>query len=239
MQIVKRAGDQTEARRIGRPPKVTRNDILDAAARHENLAGLQLTQLASDLGISVKTVYYYFAGRQEVMDGLTERAVVEMGLPNMAETATWPEVFRENAIWYFRLGFSQPGWVHDPNAPVAVKKMGVEVLQLVCDKLGALGWTKQDAYRAHILVSNWALTLGESVRKTLGEGHFDPENVRRFLSNYTAPAVAEALSDVLQPFQSEQEVFEDGLHILLAGIDHRIVRKMDPVYSTQSSPMSR
>lgn len=209
----------TTAKRMGRPPKVTREEILDAAARWEP-AGLQLTTLADALGISVKTVYYYFPARQALLDALTERAVADMGLPDIMAAPTWRDVLAAVAAWYYRLGLEQPGWFADAN--VSTRRVGLELLRLTFARLGELGWTKQAVFRANLVVSNWAVCRGESARVN-PFGKYSTDELRAMLSDYLRPDAADELSTLQQPFESEAAVFEDGLAVVLAGIERVIL----------------
>src|SRR4051812_35874238 len=96
-------------RRMGRPPKTSREEILDAAARVE-ASELQLTTLAQRLGISVKTVYYYFPNRKALLDAITERTVSEEGFVDLSVCARPREVLEQVAYWAYRIGRTQPGW---------------------------------------------------------------------------------------------------------------------------------
>lgn len=211
--------NEMSTKRMGRPPKVSRGEILDAAARSDPLA-LQLTALAEQLGISVKTVYYYFPTRKALLDALTERAVAEMGLPAVALAATWREVLGEDARWHYRLGASQPGWYFETAAP---RGMGIEAWRLVHHRLVELGWTERDALMAHAVVNNWAVAAGESAHRTINMGGLSVENIRRHLDDYADPALVDELGRLMSAFTVEQ-VFEEGLRIVLAGIEKAVLR---------------
>lgn len=209
----------TTAKRMGRPPKVTRDEILDAAARWEP-AELQLTALADALGISVKTVYYYFPARRALLDALTERAVADMGLPDIMAAQGWRDVLAAIAAWYYRLGLEQPGWFVEAN--VSARRVGLELLRLTFARLGELGWTKQDALRANMVVSNWAVCRGESAHAN-PFGRYSTDRMREMLADYLPPDAADELSALQPPFESEAAVFEDGLAVVLAGIERVIL----------------
>jgi AcrR family transcriptional regulator len=209
----------TTTKRMGRPPKVTRQEILDAAARWEP-AELQLTTLADALGISVKTVYYYFPARQALLDALTERAVAEMGLPDVMAAQSWRDVLAAAAAWYYRLGMEQPGWFAETN--VSTRRVGLELLRLTFARLGELGWTKDQVFRAHMVVSNWAVCRGESAHAN-PFAEYSTDQLRGMLADYLAPDAAHELSAVRQPFGSDADVFDDGLAIVLAGIEQVIL----------------
>lgn len=210
---------ETIIKRMGRPPKVTRDEIIDAAERWEP-AELQLTALADALGISVKTVYYYFPARQALLDALTERAVAEMGLPDIMAAATWRDVLTEVAIWFYQLGYSQPGWFIESN--IVVRRVGLQLLRLTFTRLEELGWQKSDAMRANLVVSNWAVCRGESANANPA-GKYSAEQAREMLTDYFSADVADEMNMVSQTVGSEQELFDDGLAMVLAGIEQVIL----------------
>lgn len=209
----------TVSKRMGRPPKVTRDEIIEAAARWEP-AELQLTALADTLGISVKTLYYYFPARQALLDALTERAVADMGLPDIMRAASWREVLTEVAIWFYCLGREQPGSFIDTN--VAIRRVGLKLLRLTFARLGELGWTTADAFRANLVVSNWAVCRGESAHAN-PVAKYSLEETRDMLTGYFSPEVADEMSIMTQTIGSEQELFDDGLAVVLAGIEQVIL----------------
>lgn len=212
---------EAEPKRMGRPPKISRDDILNAAARQDP-AELQLTAIAQELAISVKTVYYYFPSRQSLIAALTDRAVSQMALPAIGEAADWRQALREDALWHYRLGISQPGWFKDAGPPSGVKRVGMELLRLIIEKLGEFGWSRHDAYRSHLVISNWAVSTGEAAHQSFIKGTWDVEEVRRTLEDYADPAIADGFTQLMKPFRSEDELFEDGLNIVLAGIEAAI-----------------
>ena len=214
----------TTTKRMGRPPKVTRDEILDAAEQWEP-GELQFTALADALGISVKTLYYYFPARQALLDALTERAVADMGLPEIMQAASWRAVLTEVALWFYRLGRERPGSFIDTN--VATKRVGLQLLRLTFVRLGELGWTTSDAMRANIVVSNWAVCRGESAHANPVD-KYSPEETRAMLTDYFSAGVADEMTAVAQLFGSDRQLFDDGLAIILAGIEQLIVNKNAP-----------
>jgi AcrR family transcriptional regulator len=208
---------------MGRPPKVSREEILDAAARADPLE-LQLTRLAQDLGISVKTVYYYFPTRRALLDALTERAVAGMGLPAVGEAQGWREALTRLAHWCYRLGADQPGWFNDPVTPRGV---GLRVILEIQGRLAELGWSEQDALRAYAAVSNWAVSAGEAASRTRELGGLSVDNIRRHLDDYADPEAVERLSRLMASMSVDQ-LFEDGLEIVLAGVEARLLARARP-----------
>jgi TetR/AcrR family tetracycline transcriptional repressor len=210
---------QTASKRMGRPPKTSREEILDAAAGFDPV-GLQLTTLAQALGISVKTVYYYFPTRRALLDALTERAVTELGLPDVADAPDWRAVMRACALWAYRLGASQPGWF---SGSAAARGVGVEALRRTYVRLIELGWSERDAVRAHSVMCNWALAAGEAAHVTRLSGGMGIDNIHRHLADYADPETIDDLTRMMSAFDID-EMFEDGLKIILAGLEATLLK---------------
>lgn len=208
-------------KRRGRPPKLSREGILAEAGRWE-AEKLQLTALARHLGISAKSLYYYFPTRQALLHALTEAAVEKIALPSLAEAATWRDVLCESARWYHNLGKSYPGLFPEPSMTPSGNRVVLRVVWLVCDKLVGLGWAPRDAARAHLVVSGWAFLQGERAASE-PELLFPSGNVQKFLEDYLEPDAIDTLSSALQVFQTHEDLFKSGLNIILSGIERDIV----------------
>jgi AcrR family transcriptional regulator len=213
--------EQAGSKRRGRPPKLSRAGILVEAAQWE-AEKLQLTALARHLGISAKSLYYYFPTRQSLLHALTEAAVEKIALPSLADAATWRDVLRESARWYHNLGKSHPGSFPQPSMTVSGNRVVLRVVWIVCERLVQLGWTQHDAVRAHLVVSGWAFLQGERAASE-PEVLFPSGTVQKFLEDYLQPDAIEALRSALEVFQTHGDLFESGLEIILSGIERDIV----------------
>lgn len=213
--------EKAGSKRRGRPPKLSREGILAEAAQWD-AEKLQLTALARHLGISAKSLYYYFPTRQALLQALTEAAVEKMALPSLAGAATWRDVLRETARWYHNLGKSHPGVFPEPAMTVAGNRVVLRVMWIVCDRLVQLGWTQHDAVRAHLVVSGWAFLQGERAASE-PELLYPSGNVQKFLEDYLQPEAIDALSSALEVFQTHDDLCESGLAIILSGIERDIV----------------
>ena len=82
-------------RRRGRPPRVSRDQILAAALRIADADGLdQLTmrRLGAELGVDPMTVYWHVPDKAALFDGLTELVLAEVTLPG--RTGAWARDLR-------------------------------------------------------------------------------------------------------------------------------------------------
>lgn len=198
---------------MGRPPKTSAERILEVA-EGMNPRDLQMTSLAIALGISVKTVYYYFPTRAALLDALTDRAVREMGLPDLASCGTWQQVLSELAGWSFRIGRDHPGWSNDT---AGHRGVGMQVAQRALAVLSGLGWTPVDALLAQSIVGNWALMAGQAARNQLEAHEADPRIDAIALQDAVQPGDRVELQDALARITADQ-LYETGLAVLLAGL---------------------
>lgn len=199
--------------RVGRPPKTSKQQILDTAVLFDPTE-LQLTALAKQLGISVKTVYYYFPTRKSLLHALTERAVAEIGLPHLDGLSTWREILAEAARWSYQVGVSDPdGYLNT----AGLRGVTLRAAQHVLDRLTALGVSETAGFNAFITVATWAMAAGASAHRTRTSGGLSAENVERHVSEYFEPHVADRLQRLMVGVDLEDH-FRTGLEILLAGV---------------------
>jgi AcrR family transcriptional regulator len=207
-------------RRTGRPPKTSREQILDAAGLFE-ASELQLTTLAQQLGISVKTVYYYFPNRKALLDALTERTVQEQGTVDLTTCARPRDVLEQIGRWAYRVGRTQPGWYFETAAP---RGAGLRLLTAYLDRMTALGVPDDAAFAAFSVVGNYAIASGETAHRTEALGGLAPENVHAHLDGYTdVSAVAR-----ITPLMADTDLdswFERGLAAVLTGVEHEMLPK--------------
>jgi len=87
-----------------------RERVLDAAlavAEREGLQSLSMRLLARELGVSPMALYRHVAGKDDLLDGLVERLLGELRLPDAS--LPWDERLRELARELRALGRRRPG----------------------------------------------------------------------------------------------------------------------------------
>lgn len=212
--------NQVAARRIGRPPRISRRQILDAAAAFDPRE-LQLTTLADQLGISVKTVYYYFPNRKAVLDALTERAVALLGAPDLAACRTPRDVLSAIGHWAYGLAQKHPLWYFDTAPPMA---LGVRELSNYLDLMSTLGVDDRAALTAFEVVGNYAFAAGAAAHRTRAVGGLGKENVERLVRELGDEAAAARISAVIGDVDLV-EWFERSLSVVLAGIEQELLAR--------------
>lgn len=94
--------DQQESRighaaRVGRPPRLTTNEIVTTAielADEHGLEGLSMPKLAKRLGVGTMTLYGYVENKDDLLDRIAERIFQGLGLPRH-------EDWQQGAIQFF------------------------------------------------------------------------------------------------------------------------------------------
>jgi AcrR family transcriptional regulator len=210
---------ELQHRRTGRPPKTSAEQILTAAALFDP-ADLQLTTLAERLGISVKTVYYYFPNRRALLDALTERTVAEIGLPALDQAASPRAVLEAVARWTFRLTDTQPNWYLLSAAP---RGMGIRALASYIARMATLGVPEGPAALAYVVVTNYAMGAGENARNTRELGGTSRANIARQFADYGDEQSLSLLQGLIADSDAEQW-FEQGLEVVLAGVEQKLLQ---------------
>lgn len=89
---------QTSGRAQGRVP-LSRELVLDAAIRladRGGLGSLTMRRLGQELGVEGMALYYHFANKDEVIDGMVDLVFAEIDLP--ASGAEWKTAMRQRAL---------------------------------------------------------------------------------------------------------------------------------------------
>lgn len=89
---------QTSKRAQGRVP-LSRELVLDTAVKLADRGGLEslsMRKLGQELGVEAMALYYHFANKDEVIDGIVDLVFSEVDLP--ASGADWKTAMRQRAI---------------------------------------------------------------------------------------------------------------------------------------------
>jgi len=89
---------RTAARPRGRQP-LTRERVLDTALRLADQGGLEalsMRKLGQALGVEAMALYYHFANKERVLDGIVDLVFAEIDVPAIG--ADWKTAIRERAI---------------------------------------------------------------------------------------------------------------------------------------------
>lgn len=201
---------------MGRPPKLSRDAVIDAAERiveRDGINALTMRAVGVELGASTMAVYRYVNQKDELLVLLLDRAARQIKRPPL------PHDPRKRLGVLCRLLYEEL----DPR-PWAVRVLasgnllGPSVLWLIEDIVAsfvACGLAPSSAYRAYRVV--WHFIVGElTVKHNLREAAADRpfERVLRGLD----PAEFPTLAAVNRAEQRTADTFEPGLEALLNGL---------------------
>ncbi|MFZ0088681.1 MAG: TetR/AcrR family transcriptional regulator C-terminal domain-containing protein [Solirubrobacteraceae bacterium] len=152
-------GGGSPERRRGRPPRIDREAVLDAATRlldGEGVEALTMRRLASELGVSVMAPYRYVGSKDELLMVLLDRLAARLVYPPRppdpkgAMLVLWSTIYNSLA---------EHPWV--PEVLARRRMMASSVLGAIEEihaALRAAGLSIQEAVRAYRLM--WNFTLG-------------------------------------------------------------------------------
>ena len=90
---------QATIRKAGRRPRVSREQVLDAAleiADSGGLAAVTMANVGAQLGVEAMSLYRHIGNKEEMLDGLVDRVFTEIEVP--AEEGDWREALRRRAV---------------------------------------------------------------------------------------------------------------------------------------------
>src|SRR5918992_6387769 len=86
-------------RRAGRRPRVSREQVLDAALELADAGGVAAVTMASvgaRLGVEAMSLYRHIGNKEEMLDGLVDRVFAEIDVP--ADAPDWRDALRRRAV---------------------------------------------------------------------------------------------------------------------------------------------
>src|ERR671910_944097 len=90
---------EATARRTGRKPRVSREQVLDAAlaiADEGGLAAVTMASVGARLGVEAMSLYRHIGNKEEMLDGLVDRVFAEIEVP--VDAQDWREALRRRAV---------------------------------------------------------------------------------------------------------------------------------------------
>jgi TetR/AcrR family tetracycline transcriptional repressor len=103
---------QQTASRIGRPPRLTRNQVVAAARRiaaQQGVESLSMRRLADALGVMPNALYTYFPNKGAILDAVLDDLVGDVERPRPG--TTWRRGLVSLMTSYRRLLLTQPGLI--------------------------------------------------------------------------------------------------------------------------------
>jgi TetR/AcrR family tetracycline transcriptional repressor len=212
--------------RVGRPPRLTRNQVVAAArgiAAQQGTEGLTMRRLADALGVMPNALYTYFPDKAAILDAVLDDLLGDVERPR--PRATWRHALVSLMSSYRRLLLTQPGLIA---VTVSRPMVGPNALRLREDMLtllrrGGLG----DAEAVSAFLALFAYTTGfvafETARtpgKRDAQQRAEARQLYGALPDEDFPSTR-ALAGLLTKRPGDPE-FTRGLHGVIAGFGENV-----------------
>lgn len=175
----------TDGRAMGRPRKLTDQDIIDAVLA-EGFAGITVPAVAQRVGVSTVTLYRYTRTRSDLLSLAWNHVITTTPWP--APIGTWRETLRTQAITFWNVLADHPGSVTELSRAL----MPTEMMNRIDDTTAALierGFNAADA----VLAVDFVIDLTVDHRRGV-------ETIHGLLE---CPATLQALADLWTPTDSD------------------------------------
>jgi AcrR family transcriptional regulator len=204
---------------------LSRERVLQAAIAVADAAGvraLTIRSLAAELGVKPMSVYYYFANKSEILDGIVDVVFSEIDLPT--SDGDWQSVIRHRAISARRVLARHP-WVIV--LLESRKTPGPATLRHHDAMIGTLrlaGFSVEMTAHAYALLDSYIYGFAlQEATLPFDNAQETAEVAQDILGRFAAdqyPHLTElAVEHVLRPGYAFADEFDIGLDILLDGLD--------------------
>ncbi|MFZ0178549.1 MAG: TetR/AcrR family transcriptional regulator C-terminal domain-containing protein [Candidatus Dormiibacterota bacterium] len=203
---------------------LSRERVLDAAMRLADQGGidaLTMRKLGQELGVEAMALYYHFAGKDEVVDGIVDRVHGEIEVP--ADAADWMVAMRRRAF-SAREALSRHPWAavmmeSRRNPGSASLRHHDAVLGL----LRAAGFSVEMAAHAFSLLDSYIYGFSQQQASLPFESADAAAAAEDMLRNFPVdayPHLAEiAFQHVMKPGYDYANEFEFGIDLILDGLE--------------------
>ncbi|WP_422744059.1 TetR/AcrR family transcriptional regulator [Mycobacterium sp. WMMD1722] len=213
--------DTAQRRPRGRPPRISREQIVAAARRAEG-SGLTMQAVADALGVSRKALHYYVGDRQGlltlvVLDGF-ERELRRVRLPTDGD---WRAVLRAYATAYrdgmVQVGSRMSAVIENTPFRGAGASAVLDLAERVLDALLTAGFGTDDARRGVTAVANVAQSAAHHAVREVHRVETRAALDRNSAADY--PALRRVLGT--EP-ASDDGQFDFELDLVIGGLERRL-----------------
>jgi AcrR family transcriptional regulator len=214
----------------GRLP-LSRERVLDAAlklADHGGLEGLSMRKLGQALGVEAMALYYHFANKERVLDGIVDLVFGEIDLPTAGED--WKVAMRRRAI-SVRDALLRHRWaIGLMESRTNPGPANLRHHDAVIGNLRAAGFDMAMVATAYSLLDSYIYGYAMTKMNLPFEDTSDIVELSETMLSPFAPGEYQNLADfitehAMQPGYDYANEFEYGLDVILDGLE----RVRDPV----------
>jgi AcrR family transcriptional regulator len=216
---------RSRRRRSGRSEEpLSRELIADAAVElvdREGLEALSMRRLGSELGIGTMTIYGYFRDKDELMDFSLDRTARRYELP--AGEGNWRRRMRELITTMYRLLIEHPSTVQIRSSRPILNPGALRAGEAGMGILADAGLELNEAAAAWRLLFTYVFGYA-----AFSSQEPTPELKREWADQLSAlpegeyPVISRA-SEELAGWMAGREPFEEGMELILDGIEARAV----------------
>jgi AcrR family transcriptional regulator len=217
------AATRTTRRARNRVP-LSRKRVLDAAMKLADEGGidsLTMRRLGQELGVEAMAVYYHFANKDEVVDGIVDRVHAEIEVPS--DAADWSAAMRRRAF------SAREALAHHPWAAVLMESRrnpGPASLRhhdAVLGQLRAAGFSVEASAHAFSLLDSYIYGFAQQQASLPFESGDAAAVVEDMLQSFPVdayPHLAEmAFQHVMKPGYDYANEFTFGIDLILDGLE--------------------
>src|SRR3954468_2390760 len=212
--------DATLPRKAGRPPRISRAMIAEAA--HElGLEGLTLKAVADHLGVSVAALYHHVSGKDDLMRIAAAESTRAIPLP-VDHGQGWAQWLLDWAHYNREVFSAQPGLLGQYLEGAIPPESVMHNLEAILAVLVREGFSVDDANAAYELVSTCALgfVVASMWERSISRGEKDlAGRYRRALE--TTPRRQLTLVRQLYRDGGRRMTFDERIEIVLQGLSAR------------------
>ena len=215
------------AKRSPRRVPLTRERVLGAALKLADQGGIEslsMRKLGHELGVEAMAVYYHFANKDEVLDGIVDLVFSEIDLP--AGGADWKTAMRQRAL-SVRDVLSRHRWaIGLMESRANPGPANLRHHDAVIGSLRAAGFTMERVAHAYSLLDSYiygfALTM---LNLPFEDSEEVAEVARSMLEPFPAeeyPNLVAIIEHAMQPGYDFGDEFEYGLDLILDGLERAL-----------------
>jgi AcrR family transcriptional regulator len=214
--------------RLGSKERLSRETIVASAlalADAEGLEAVTIRRVAQDLGVTPMALYWHFRDKDLLLDGIAERLLSEVVLPESEPSARWDERLRVLLDALLGVLRAHPAVAELVSTRVLSSVPGLELAERALGQIREGGFTAdQAAQLGHHALSWMVLVVSSEPGRQVGEDALASEQRMRSkkaalqaLAPEKYPNV-QACSNSLVECENELDYYTLGLDLLIQGI---------------------
>jgi AcrR family transcriptional regulator len=209
----------TPARPVGRPPRISRDDIA-RAAQEIGLTDLTLKAVADQLGVSVAGLYHHIDGKDDLLRLAAEFSATRAAVPQ-DRRQHWAIWLLEWAIYNRNIFMSEPAVLAQYVGGAVSAEAVAENVEVILRVLVRQGFTSAEAWQAYSTISWTAIGAAVSAlheQSTITEGRPRLAEYYRVLAQHPDDELVHVRSLATDLATTEPATFVDLVTTVLVGV---------------------